>query len=334
MGYRVPAGSVGEIVAHAARSLEWLRSRGDSRALPALVGRAPFLGAKYDLALRLALAPAAPAGTDLPPAVRAQREVEAWARRALGARAKTLRSVLLPGVSPDGEGAGEGVSPKEEGVSSKEEGVSSKEEGVSSKGSSSGPTSNPSGSSADPSGNPSGNPSSTPSEPSVHPSVPSVPPSSTPCSVPTPGTGPSPWGPCGAWAVGSACPRAAWLLLLLDCAGENVSRLWDRGPAAQSAEAAAWRELWGARTELRRFKDGSIAYTTRAILANPLYCRLGLPPRRKPPRPRGDFEVRLRAPRARRRAAALPRRPPPAVDSPRNRPRPRRAGYPRGNAPT
>lgn len=319
MGYRVPAGSVGEIVAHAARSLEWLRSRGDSRALPALVGRAPFLGAKYDLALRLALAPAAPAGTDLPPAVRAQREVEAWARRALGARAKTLRSVLLPGVSPDGEGAGEGVSPKEEGVSSK---GSSSGEGVSSSGSSSGPTSNPSGSSVNPSGNPSVNPSSTPSGPSVNP------------SVPTPGTGSSPWGPCGAWCAGSACPRAAWLLVLLDCAGENVSRLWDRGPAAQSAEAAAWRELWGARTELRRFKDGSIAYTNRAFLANPLYSRLGLPPRRKPPRPRGDLKVRLRAPRARRRAAALPRRPPPAVDSPRNRPRPRRAGYPRGNAPT
>lgn len=35
-------------------------------------------------------------------------------------------------------------------------------------------------------------------------------------------------------------------------------RLVDLGPPADSPDAAAFRQLWGERAELRRFQDGSI----------------------------------------------------------------------------
>jgi hypothetical protein len=40
---------------------------------------------------------------------------------------------------------------------------------------------------------------------------------------------------------------------------ENTSRILDKGPPPTDKEAAAaFREFWGDRAELRRFKDGSI----------------------------------------------------------------------------
>ena len=51
------------------------------------------------------------------------------------------------------------------------------------------------------------------------------------------------------------------MLLLLTLNQQNISRFADKGPQARTPEVAAWQELWGGRSELRRFKDGSILYT-------------------------------------------------------------------------
>ena len=174
VSYRVPAGSAREIFAHARASLALYHSRGDSRTLPRLFGPAPFLGGKYDVALRLRLADLRrnalyrddPAGANFPRYVLAQRDVERWARRGLGSRALWLRSQFWAGA----------------------------------------------------------------------------------------------W-----WRVGEAAPVPAGMLLLFDCNPENISRLADRGPAAKSPEVETWKQLWGDRSELRRFKDGSIVYTNRKI---------------------------------------------------------------------
>lgn len=53
------------------------------------------------------------------------------------------------------------------------------------------------------------------------------------------------------------------LLLFLSLNPENISRLADRGPQAKSPEVEAWKQLWGSKSELRRYKDGSIQYTNR-----------------------------------------------------------------------
>lgn len=66
----------------------------------------------------------------------------------------------------------------------------------------------------------------------------------------------------GSWSVRSKAPtkKASYDLsvgLLLDA--DNVSRVVDHGPAAEEKEeAASFREFWGDKAELRRFKDGSI----------------------------------------------------------------------------
>ena len=51
------------------------------------------------------------------------------------------------------------------------------------------------------------------------------------------------------------------MLLLLTLSQQNIARFADKGPQARTPEVAAWQELWGSRSELRRFKDGSILYT-------------------------------------------------------------------------
>lgn len=56
-------------------------------------------------------------------------------------------------------------------------------------------------------------------------------------------------------------PRPTTLLLLLTLNAQNIGRFADKGPQARTPEVAAWLELWGNRSELRRFKDGSILYT-------------------------------------------------------------------------
>ena len=170
--YRIPAGSAREIVRHAQASLLLYRSRGDSQTLPRLVGSAPFLAAKYDVALRLALADLAgnpvgrddPAGLNFPRYVWAQRDVETWAKRGLGSRAILLRSEFLAGTS---------------------------------------------------------------------------------------------------WKPRESVPRPSHLLLFVQLNRENISRLADRGPAAKSPDVETWKQLWGNRSELRRFKDGTILYTNR-----------------------------------------------------------------------
>ncbi|KAJ5110750.1 hypothetical protein N7532_001285 [Penicillium argentinense] len=64
------------------------------------------------------------------------------------------------------------------------------------------------------------------------------------------------------WSVRSKAPakKASYDLsvgLLLDA--ENVSRVVDHGPPAEEKEeAASFRAFWGQKSELRRFKDGSI----------------------------------------------------------------------------
>lgn len=54
------------------------------------------------------------------------------------------------------------------------------------------------------------------------------------------------------------------MLLFLTLNPENISRLADRGPQAKSPEVESWKQLWGSKSELRRYKDGSIQYTNRA----------------------------------------------------------------------
>ena len=44
------------------------------------------------------------------------------------------------------------------------------------------------------------------------------------------------------------------LLLFLSLNPENISRLADRGPQAKSPEVEAWKQLWGSKSELRRYK--------------------------------------------------------------------------------
>lgn len=53
------------------------------------------------------------------------------------------------------------------------------------------------------------------------------------------------------------------MLLFLTLNPENISRLADRGPQAKSPEVESWKQLWGSKSELRRYKDGSIQYTNR-----------------------------------------------------------------------
>lgn len=57
------------------------------------------------------------------------------------------------------------------------------------------------------------------------------------------------------------------MLLFLTLNPENISRLADRGPQAKSPEVESWKQLWGSKSELRRYKDGSIQYTNRAALS-------------------------------------------------------------------
>ncbi|KAI5361510.1 Putative Nrap protein domain 1 [Septoria linicola] len=65
-----------------------------------------------------------------------------------------------------------------------------------------------------------------------------------------------------AWTVGSLQPKSHTTDLVtvgLMVNSDNVKRTVDHGPSAeQKAEAAAFRQFWGEKAELRRFKDGSI----------------------------------------------------------------------------
>ena len=70
---------------------------------------------------------------------------------------------------------------------------------------------------------------------------------------------------------------------------ENTSRLVDHGPSAEDSKASMeFREFWGDKAELRRFKDGSISESliwsedspvTQQIIEHVLYHHLKLPPR-------------------------------------------------------
>lgn len=63
------------------------------------------------------------------------------------------------------------------------------------------------------------------------------------------------------WEGDEDSSRPTYLLLMFNLNPANISRLADRGPEARSPEVSEWKELWGDRSELRRFKDGSILYT-------------------------------------------------------------------------
>lgn len=64
------------------------------------------------------------------------------------------------------------------------------------------------------------------------------------------------------WSVEMKAPRKSEKLSLLVgllLNSENATRLVDHGPSAEEKEAAtSFREFWGEKAELRRFKDGSI----------------------------------------------------------------------------
>ncbi|KAL9129737.1 MAG: hypothetical protein Q9217_001895 [Psora testacea] len=64
------------------------------------------------------------------------------------------------------------------------------------------------------------------------------------------------------WAIGDLAAHFAStgdILVGLLLNAENVNRIVDKGPSAEEKEAAAdFRMFWGEKTELRRFKDGSI----------------------------------------------------------------------------
>lgn len=66
----------------------------------------------------------------------------------------------------------------------------------------------------------------------------------------------------GAWDVGSSKPledQRGSLLVNICIDPANASRTVDHGPSAEAKEdAASFRQFWGEKAELRRFKDGSI----------------------------------------------------------------------------
>ncbi|KAF9157925.1 hypothetical protein DFQ26_008167 [Actinomortierella ambigua] len=70
------------------------------------------------------------------------------------------------------------------------------------------------------------------------------------------------YDPMAPWSLNSARPElsdSSYVTIGLLLNQEASTRLVDMGPAAEEQEAAqAFRELWGDRAELRRFKDGSI----------------------------------------------------------------------------
>ncbi|GAD99854.1 conserved hypothetical protein [Paecilomyces variotii No. 5] len=66
------------------------------------------------------------------------------------------------------------------------------------------------------------------------------------------------------WAVGSSSKNNSKKTVLVGILLEskNAHRVIDQGPSAeQKEEAASFREFWGEKSELRRFKDGSIVET-------------------------------------------------------------------------
>ncbi|KAF1825052.1 Nrap protein [Dissoconium aciculare CBS 342.82] len=66
----------------------------------------------------------------------------------------------------------------------------------------------------------------------------------------------------GSWTLGSSRPqvaRTAQVTIGVIVNQSTVDRIVDHGPSAEhKAEAAAFRDFWGEKAELRRFKDGSI----------------------------------------------------------------------------
>jgi U3 small nucleolar RNA-associated protein 22 len=68
--------------------------------------------------------------------------------------------------------------------------------------------------------------------------------------------------PLDTWSLGSSRPQTNRLSLItigLIVNPANVDRVVDHGPSAENkSEATAFRDFWGEKAELRRFKDGSI----------------------------------------------------------------------------
>jgi U3 small nucleolar RNA-associated protein 22 len=68
--------------------------------------------------------------------------------------------------------------------------------------------------------------------------------------------------PSDSWTLGSTRPqvnRQSLVTIGLVVNQANVDRIVDHGPSAENkVEATAFREFWGEKAELRRFKDGSI----------------------------------------------------------------------------
>lgn len=60
------------------------------------------------------------------------------------------------------------------------------------------------------------------------------------------------------WKLYERAPSTSQLFIGLHLQAQLCLALVDRGPTPESDSAAAWRRLWGARSETRRFKDGAI----------------------------------------------------------------------------
>ena len=56
----------------------------------------------------------------------------------------------------------------------------------------------------------------------------------------------------------------------------NISKFADKGPAAKTEEVKDWLYLWGNKSELRRYQDGSILYTNRGYFCHSVQYSLVL----------------------------------------------------------
>lgn len=60
--------------------------------------------------------------------------------------------------------------------------------------------------------------------------------------------------------------KPMYVLLCIQLNQDNISKFADKGPAAKTEEVKDWLYLWGNKSELRRYQDGSILYTNCQLI--------------------------------------------------------------------